>query len=272
RFKPDIFIFTHPFPVVGYRQSLKVPAWTIITDYSFHPIWYNPKIRGYFVANTETQEQLCKTNYPMDRVFDTGIPLKKSFSNTKNIDRSHTKSDNHKPLILIMGGGLGIGGLKEIVDELDKLDYPFESIVLTGKNHSLYQDMISSFKKNKTLRWSVLQFSNDIHLLMRKASLLISKAGAITLTEALVSNLPTIIYKPIPGHEEENARFACKQEWAIWAKNSTDLILTTESLLSSPEKLARMRQKSAQFSKPFSTRNITRIITNEVALPMEKSL
>ncbi|MDF2545200.1 MAG: UDP-N-acetylglucosamine:LPS N-acetylglucosamine transferase [Anaerosolibacter sp.] len=126
-FKPDIFIFTHPFPVIGYHQSLRVPAWTIITDYSFHPIWFNPKIRGYFVANNEIQEQLYKTNYPMDRVFDTGIPLKKSFSNTKNIDRSHMKSDNHKPLILIMGGGLGIGGLKEIVEELDKLDYSFQS-------------------------------------------------------------------------------------------------------------------------------------------------
>lgn len=271
-FQPDAFIFTHPIPTISYNHYLKIPAWTVITDYSYHPIWYNPRITGYFVANTEVENQLFKNKYPIARIFNTGLPIKKSFSNISYIHQSPLHLIDNKPLILIMGGGLGIGPLKEVVEKLETIDLPFQAAVLTGNNQSLYLD-ISKAVENKTInRWTVLPFTDEIHSLMQKASLLISKAGAITLTEALVSELPTIIYKPIPGHEEDNAHHVCQQGWATWAKNSKELVSLTYALLSSTETLEIMKQKSTQFSKPQAANDITKIITANATLPLRRSI
>ncbi len=259
-FKPDIFIFTHPFPATSYTNSLNIPAWTVITDYGFHPIWYNPKMSGYFVANSEVKDQICKKGYPRNAVINTGIPIKIDFYGNQPIKNTGTRDINNIPLVLIMGGGLGIGCLEEVVESLEEIEAPFKAIVLTGKNEELFQYITNSIKDKTPERWNVIPFSNEIPLLMKKASLLISKAGAVTLTEAGVSGLPTIIYKPIPGHEEKNAKFVCRQGWSRWAKDTNELINITNTLLSSDKKLEEMKRKSYKFNKLIAAQIISKTI------------
>ncbi|WP_192929847.1 MGDG synthase family glycosyltransferase [Alkaliphilus serpentinus] len=270
-YRPDAFIFTHPIPAVCYKNTFKIPAWTIITDYTYHHIWYNPKITGYFVANSEVERQLLKNSYPIERLFQTGLPIKKSFTANYMMSNSQSLLDS-KPMILIMGGGFGIGPLKDIVDELEKIQLPFEAVVITGKNESLYQDIVKSIESKTEDRWRVISYTDEIPTLMKKATLLISKAGAITLTEAQISGLPTIIYKPIPGHEEENARFACEQGWAKWVKKLEDLVPATNELLSSTKELQHMKEKCSLFSKPYAASCISKTITDYTQIPLRKTL
>lgn len=270
-FQPDAFIFTHPIPSISYSYSLNIPAWTVITDYSYHPIWFNPKIKGYFVANQGVQNQLANNQYPIDSIFVTGLPIKNAFSSPL-LDQESLPSNDHKPLILIMGGGLGIGPLKEIVEKLETIDLAFNAVVLTGNNHSLYLDISDTIGSKTTGRWTVLSFTDEIHKLMQRATLLISKAGAITLTEALASGLPTIIYKPIPGQEEDNAHHVCQQGWATWAKNSKELVSLTQALLTSPESLKIMKQKTTKFCNPKAANDIIETISASISLPLRRSI
>ncbi|AKL94064.1 UDP-N-acetylglucosamine:LPS N-acetylglucosamine transferase [Clostridium aceticum] len=218
-FQPDAFIFTHPIPTNSYNATIKIPAWTIITDYSYHPIWYNSDITGYFVANDHLQNQLLKNKYPIESIFNTGLPIKQSFTTGKKVYKPLIQYPDTHPLILIMGGGLGIGALNSIVEKLETIDFPFQGLIVTGKNERLYWEM-KKLENRDSKKWEIISFTNEIPSLMKKASLLITKAGAITLTEAQACELPTIIYNPIPGHEEENAHCVCQQGWATWAKNS----------------------------------------------------
>ncbi|MBM7616224.1 MGDG synthase family glycosyltransferase [Alkaliphilus hydrothermalis] len=268
-FKPDVFIFTHPFPALSYRQSLKIPAWTVITDYSYHPIWYSSQINGYFVANTDIKDYLTQSGFPQDFIYETGIPIKDSFFKPE-ITEFPNKTVKNTPLILIMGGGLGLGALSEIVEKLESLDSPFESIVLTGKNQELYNQLNATFKNKRSNRWKAMSFTNDVPNLMRQADLLISKGGAITLTEAMASKLPTVIYKPITGHEEENTRFVCNQEWAKWAETPNDLLQITQRLLTTPEELATMKLKAAESCIPSSTEDILETIVNDYQKPLRR--
>jgi len=267
-FQPDAFIFTHPIPSNSYDHSLNTPAWTIITDYSYHPIWYNPKITGYFVANDNIQNKLLKNKYPIHSIFNTGLPIRKSFQ----VQESHLKIIDHKPLILIMGGGLGIGPLKEIVEKLEAIEPSFEALLITGKNEKLYIDLTKTLEDKNLINWKVISYTNEIPSLMRRASLLISKAGAITLTEAMTCGLPTIIYNPIPGHEEDNAHYVCQQGWATWVKNLDELVYITNALLQSKQKLDIMRRNTSKNAKPIAANHISKIITAKVSLPLSRSI
>ena len=271
-YKPDIFIFTHPFPAKGYIDALKIPAWTVITDYGYHPFWYNPKMTGYFVGNAEIKKQICKKGYPKKQVMVTGIPIKKDFYREHLVQDLREENGIKKiPLILIMGGGLGLGCLKEVMESLEELKIPFKAVVLTGKNRELFRFMNYSIKDKTPERWQVLPFTDDIPSFMKKASLLISKAGAVTLTEAGTAGLPTIIYKPIPGHEEVNARFVCDKGWAIWAKGTEELKEITANLLGAGTDLEKMKMKCYAFNKSMGGKKIAKRIVRNVSHSVRRS-
>ncbi len=48
---------------------------------------------------------------------------------------------------------------------------------------------------------------------MQASDLIITKPGGLTVTEALASNLPLLVFNSIPGQEEDNADFWNCMEW-----------------------------------------------------------
>ena len=273
RFRPDVLIFTHPFPVISYQKVLNIPAWTVITDFSFHPIWFNSEMEGYFVANEDVKQELLKRNYPSERIFITGIPTKSKFHQLSKLE--HLKAlnlHNDKPLILIMGGGFGIGSIKEIIDNIQSINSSYQAIILTGHNLELYQIIKKTIEKKRLDNCQVLSFTDKVPTLMKKASLLITKAGGVTLAEASISGLPTIIYKPIPGHEEENAHHACKHGWTAWAKDIGELMDLVNKLLDSYSSLGFMKKRAVEFSKPFASKDISKIVVNSIKHPQRRIL
>ncbi|GAA3312766.1 hypothetical protein GCM10020331_001280 [Ectobacillus funiculus] len=50
-------------------------------------------------------------------------------------------------------------------------------------------------------------YINYIHELMVISDLMITKPGGVTTFEAIAMELPMLLYKPIPGQEQDNAKF-----------------------------------------------------------------
>jgi processive 1,2-diacylglycerol beta-glucosyltransferase len=272
RYGTDGFIFTHPFPAMGYDPSLNVPSWTVITDYGFHPIWYNPKVSGYFTANEEIKIDLKKKHYPSDRVFVTGIPTKGSFTEAALKKDPWRVNQGEEKQLMIMGGGLGIGPTYEIIDIVKDLKLPVNTYILTGNNTDLYTRLKSNIETEGLDNFKVLSFTKEIPKLMKESTILITKAGAVTLAEAALSGIPTIIYKPIPGHEEDNARNVCKHGWALWPKNSFELVETIKNLLNSESILESMKNNALKFSMPNAATEVSSRIVNEISMPMRRTV
>jgi processive 1,2-diacylglycerol beta-glucosyltransferase len=268
-FGPDIFIFTHPFPVASYKSKSLSPAWAIITDYGFHPFWYNPQISGYFAGNEQVANSLAIKGYPKTNIHVSGIPVSQRFllKAHTTIQKGHLQNID-VPNVLIMGGGLGIGSLVEILESLDRVILPFKGTVLTGKNAGLYSYLHNKLGDNK--QWEIIDYTNKVDMYMKKASFLITKAGAVTLTEASVCGLPIIIYKPIPGHEEENARYFCMQKRAYWAKGPEELVEIVNNALANPKILEELSKQGLKYSKPYAAREISRIILEELVQPIRR--
>lgn len=99
---------------------------------------------------------------------------------------------------------------------------------------------------------------------MSIASLVVSKPGGLTTSEALASHLPMIIINPIPGQEEENAEFLESKGIAFWIRKGEDSQLIINNLMKSEEKLNSMRENTNKLAKPDSTKEICEILLNNV--------
>lgn len=67
---------------------------------------------------------------------------------------------------------------------------------------------------------------------MSVATFLISKPGALTISEALTRELPMILHDPIPGPEVDNAKFVSDNGAAIWVKHQDTLDAVVREVLS----------------------------------------
>ena len=108
----------------------------------------------------------------------------------------------------------------------------------------------------------VLPYTNQVPELMSISDLVVTKPGGLTTTESLVSGLPIIAINPIPGQEEENAKFLEDAGVAIWLKKHNDYDEIIKNLLSDTDKLHKMKVNTKLLAKKNSTRDICNIILN----------
>ena len=142
-----------------------------------------------------------------------------------------------------MGGGLGMGSIKQSLTLLDRLDAVDSFTVVTGYNADLY-DELSKMRSELHHDVSILGYTNRIPQLMCQASLLVTKPGALTCTEAAAVQVPMVLYSPIPGQEEANATYMQAKGCARWVKKQEDLVSVVADLLTHPDKLAAMSEAS----------------------------
>lgn len=71
-----------------------------------------------------------------------------------------------------------------------------------------------------------------------------------------------LIINPIPGQEEENAKFLEDNGIGIWIKTPNNLSKVLRHLLSNPKELNEMRNKALRFGHPNSTKDICEILLN----------
>ena len=242
---PDLIIFTHPFPagaaaLLKRQHRLDIPLIGVITDFAIHPLWVYPQIDTYFIAASPLKEELMRQHVSEDRIIVSGIPVRDVFHQ----HRWHWDETIHgRKNVLIMGGGLGMGSMKEALIELDRLNSVDDFTVVTGYNADLY-DELCRVRQDLRHPVEILGYTNHIPELMVRSSLLVTKPGALTCTEAATVQVPTVLYSPIPGQEEANASYMQQKGCACWVKDRHDLSHVVDTLLVSPERLQAMSSAS----------------------------
>ena len=210
--KPDVLVFTHPFPagaaaLLKRQHRLDIPLVGVITDFAIHQLWVYPQIDVYCVAASQLKDLLVEQSIAADKVVVSGIPVRKAFEQDRwHWDAAHEADKN----VLIMGGGLGMGSIKQSLTLLDRLDAVDSFTVVTGYNADLYDELC---KMRSELRHPVdiLGYTNQIPQLMCRASLLVTKQSK-----------------------------GC----ARWVKKQEDLVSVAAGLLTHPEELEAMAEAS----------------------------
>jgi processive 1,2-diacylglycerol beta-glucosyltransferase len=233
----------------------------VLTDFVAHRYWAHPKVDLYIAPNEATKDTLVSQGVAPARVKVHGIPVSDRFR------RSADKASVYKqlgfkpglPLILVMGGSLGLGPMKSVIRKLDKLPQPFYVVAITGKNEELKERLE---RRGTKLRHQtrIFGFVENIHELMDVAECVVTKPGGITTAECLVKRLPMIIINPIPGQEAKNTEFLLAHQVAVEAEDANDVMLFVDEFLRNPGKLRHMRDAARALGCPHAADNAARDI------------
>jgi len=253
-FKPDVALCTHFLPAnVLLAKRMGVPVYLVVTDFDAHTLWLNRKASGYFVASDEVKVQLSRYGYPPEKIRTTGIPIHPVFS----LETPRTPSD--RPAILFMSGGFGMGHMEEALERLLSIHVPFNLTVVAGKNEAM-RKKLERIAGNRAV---VHGFVSNVHELMGRSDLIITKAGGLTVSECLAKKLPMVIFSPIPGQEECNADYLLEHGCAVKARTLDVLDYKVLELLENPARLDMMRRACGSAARARAGRDILRHVLDE---------
>lgn len=273
-FKPDAIICTHFLPYISVSEELRkmnfiAPIFAATTDFDIHPLWIDPIVTKYFVHHRESSKRLFFKGIPEDKISVTGIPIMPEFKKKwrKDTIRKLLTFDTDSFTILILSGGFGIGKILSLVNNINKLlikikNKRFNLIIVCGKNQKLV-NQIKKLKFSHNVNPHIYGFVNNVHELMYASNILISKSGGLTSSEAMATNLPMLIFDPIPGQEVQNANLITEIGAGWKTSNLNDLTYRLNQIIENPELLKRAKKSSRLLAKPDAAEKILReVITH----------
>ncbi len=227
---------------------------SVVTDFEAHAVWMDPCVDLYCVAAEETKARLVARGAAPGNVIATGIPISMKFStrpDPKAVRKAFGLRDD-LPVLLVLSGGFGMGPVAEVVAEMDKLERPFQSVVVTGRNEELRRDLAAVDRKHPT---HVLGYASNMHELMAAADLIVTKPGGLTSSEVLAMGKPLFIVNPIPGQEAANSDFLLEGGAAAKVNRVEDLPYRLGQLLGT-KRLAEMARAARALGRPDAAQTI----------------
>jgi processive 1,2-diacylglycerol beta-glucosyltransferase len=190
------------------------------------------------------------------RIISTGIPIRRRFFAPFSPQRVREtyNLDPDRAVVFVMAGAYGVlPDVRSICRILAGFQPQLQVVVVCGRNVRLYRRLQETFGGHP--RFRIFSYLENIQELMGIADLIITKAGCLTITEALHMHLPILIYRPVPGQESKNTEFLLDRKMARAATNLAELRTALEQLFSHNGLLA-IRNEMAAWSGADSSRLI----------------
>jgi processive 1,2-diacylglycerol beta-glucosyltransferase len=267
---PDAVVCTHFLPVealsyVRGRGRLNVPLYCVITDFTAHPFWVFPHVDRYFVAHARVADELAALGVERARIDVTGIPVDARFSRTigRDVARQRFGLEPGRPAVLIMGGGSGVGPLVDVAERLVNSVARPRVIVVCGTNHRL-RDQIDALPAAMAGQVRTFGFTHEVDALLEASDVIVSKAGGLTCSEALVKHTPLVVFRPTPGQEVSNAQFLVSERAALNADTIDEVEAAVTRLLREPQEAERVRAAEARIAAPAAAETIARRVLESI--------
>lgn len=261
RYKPDAAIGTGGYasaPLLRVASMRDVPC-LIQEQNSYAGItnkWLKNKVQKICVAY-EGMEQF----FPSEKIVITGNPVRQDLldiSGKRTEAVAFFKLDSAKKTLLVLGGSLGARKINALMDA--SLDY-FESagINVIWQCGKIYEN---DYKDRTGDHIQVHAFLNRMDLAYAAADIIISRAGALSVSELCLVGKP-VIFIPSPNvaedHQTKNARAISQKEAAILLME-TDADQQFEKVLSGllhdDEKQHNLASNIKKLAKPNATSEI----------------
>lgn len=266
-YQPDYVICTHPFPAETVslwkaRQHSSLPLSVVMTDYSLHQMWLCSGVNNYFMATEAMKAGMLRQDFAPETLHATGIPISREIHSLPDKAELRRQLDigQDKKVVMLMGGGLGLGGIEKNLQELEKIAsrLPLTLLVIAGRNEQLLQRVQDIARKSRH-DMRVWGYTDAVKKLMGAADLLITKPGALTISEAFALGTPMLLHDPIPGPETENAVYATRHGAALWLHPGERLASAVEEIFAG-NILPAMQEKALASARPGAAEEIVKII------------
>jgi processive 1,2-diacylglycerol beta-glucosyltransferase len=238
-------------------------AAVVLTDYVPHPIGVPLTLDLYVVADDAAAEDVAKLGVPEERIHPTGIPIDPVFEEPVDPVPARKEilnlDDDDLPVVLVMGGGLGGGDLEDSVSLLLQASEAMHLVVLCGSNERT-RARLERLADRGGHEATFLAFTDRVRELMAGGTVLATKPGGMSCTEALASKLPQVLYHPIPGQEEDNAAAMVRYGAGVMVRETSQILGQTLKILTSPDHRHKMVEAAKAAHRPHSARSAASLI------------
>ena len=202
--------------------------------------------------------------FPRGKATYTGNPCSEKAIGMLPIDKKKYGLSNDKKLVLIVMGSLGSTSvnnkLLSCLDKFDNKDY--EVVFVTGKGN---YEKISKKKVSSNVK--IVPYIDDMPALMKVTDLMITRAGASTISEITALGVPSI-FIPSPyvpnNHQYKNAMDLVNKDAALILEESrldgNTLISLIDNAFSDEKYIKDMRSKLKKIGVRDSGERIYKIL------------
>ena len=206
--------------------------------------------------------------FPADKIVKTGNPVRQALLEsdiTREAALSQFGLDPDKKTILLVGGSLGARTVNEsVLGHLDMVrDSDVQFIWQTGKYYNAtIMERIAKEPKMDNLK--VMDFISDMAAAYKAADLVVSRAGASSISEFCLIGKPVILV-PSPNvaedHQTKNAMALVNKDAAILVKDAdapTSLLPLAMKTVADDEKLRSLAENILKLALPDSAEIIAK--------------
>ncbi|MEB3329951.1 MAG: glycosyltransferase [Candidatus Sericytochromatia bacterium] len=202
--KPDMIISV--FAVVNHvaietlkdlKWFGKVPYVIWCTDLTrgFLRNWAHPEASLTIALHEQAREQLVEYGVPADKIrVLSGLPVNQKFLSKvpKFEARQRLGLDPTRFTVLVSMGGMAVGATYYFTRELARSGLPVQVIAVCGRNERL-RARCERLAGASEMPVKVLGFTDQMHVLMDAADVMVGKPGPGTIAEAIAKELPMCI-------------------------------------------------------------------------------
>ena len=268
RFKPDAVIGTGGFAsgaVVKVAGQMGIP--TFIQEQNSYAGITNKmlaKNAHKICVAYDAMEQF----FPKEKIVKTGNPIRDGLLNIgeyRSEGLSYFHLDSQQKTLLVLGGSLGARRINQLIEQQLPLFEQLGVQVLWQCGKLYYEE----YKKYNSEQVRVLAFIDRMELAYAAADVIISRAGASSVSELCVVGKP-VIFIPSPNvaedHQTKNARAIADKQAAILLRENelNEQFANTFSKLIADE--AQQEALSAHIkalAQPNATKDIVNLILND---------
>ncbi|MGH2495475.1 MAG: MGDG synthase family glycosyltransferase [Ktedonobacteraceae bacterium] len=267
--QPDVIISIHPLLNHVTLRALQelpfhIPFITVVTDLvSLHYSWFAPGADAYIVPTERARELYLERGLEPERVHMLGMPIDPKFTlpteSKQDLQRKLGLTPG-KPVVLLVGGGDGAGGLRSSVQAISQARLPVQLLIVTGRNTRLYAHL-QRVRASLRVPAKIFGFVHNMPEMMRASDVIITKAGPGTICEALACDLPIILSAYVPGQEEGNVEFVTANRVGTLAYDLVEMINALRLLIKpGSEVMQEQLENARKISRPNASFDIAQCI------------
>jgi len=258
QFKPDIAIGTGGFasgPTLIMASRRNIP--TLIQEQNSYPGITN-KLLSKRAKKVCVAYDNLERFFPVDKIVKTGNPVRQdllSIHSKVKEGKDFFKIDKLKKTILVLGGSLGASKINQLIET--NLDFfKKQNVQVIWQCGKLYLEIYKKYNDLENIQ--VHQFINKMDLAYATSDIIISRAGASSVSELCIVGKP-VIFIPSPNvaedHQTKNAKFIADKHGAILLPESEleTFPIVFETLLKDKGKQEHLSENINELALPGAT-------------------
>ncbi|MEW5842240.1 MAG: glycosyltransferase [Bacteroidota bacterium] len=239
--KPDTIVILHfflirPIKSIVKNSGRKIEVVSVVTDpFTPHPLWFLDKEQKFVVFSDRLKVHCIRVGIPEMNLKVLPFVVDQKYSklaDEKNKEALRTTFGfTNKKIVLILGGGDGMPNGEKIVKKLLRLNTKIEIAFVAGKNKEMFNNISLMKKKNSIERLKIFGFVDHIYELISVSDIIITKCGASTLMEILLSQKVPVVNRYLWEQEKGNVDFLLRHKMGIYERRIEKLAEEVERLI-----------------------------------------